>query len=329
VVIQDQGAAVDEKIDFIIEHEDYGIRLDVILSKHLSISRSFAARLIDEGRVMVEGSMRRPSFKIKDGMRVQGSYSTMEEGLPLKACEIPLDVIYEDQWIIVINKPAGLTVHPGAGNVDGTLVNALLARYPQISGVGDPDRPGIVHRLDKLTSGVMVVARSSDSHAILANAFKAHEHRRKYMAICYGHMPQIQGTIETFIQRNPRDRKRMTSRADKGRRAVTHWEVIKQWMGFSLLLLTLQTGRTHQIRVHLSDMGHPVVGDAQYGGRRRANSIEDPLLQSYMKALDRQMLHAFTLGITHPITNEQMEFKSEMPDDMNQVIRMLDERDPC
>jgi 23S rRNA pseudouridine1911/1915/1917 synthase len=140
-------------------------------------------------------------------------------------------------------------------------------------------------------------------------------------------MMQIQGTIETFMQRNPKDRKRMTSRADKGRRAVTHWEVIKQWKGFSLLLLTLQTGRTHQIRVHLSDRGHPVVGDAQYGGRRRANSIEDPLLQSYMKALDRQMLHAFTLGITHPITNKQMEFKSEMPDDMNGVIRMLDERD--
>jgi 23S rRNA pseudouridine1911/1915/1917 synthase len=251
----------------------------------------------------------------------------MDERAPLKACEIPLDVIYEDQWIIVINKPAGLTVHPGAGNTDGTLVNALLAKYPQIKGVGDPDRPGIVHRLDKMTSGVMVVARSSDSHAILANAFKTHEHRRVYVAICYGHMPQIQGTIETFMQRNPKDRKKMTSRADKGRRAVTHWEVVKQWKGFSLLLLTLQTGRTHQIRVHLSDMGHPVVGDAQYGGRRRANSIEDPLLQSYMKALDRQMLHAFTLGITHPITNKQMEFKSEMPDDMNGVIRMLDERD--
>lgn len=323
----DQGAAVDEKIDFIAEYADYGIRLDVILARHLSISRSLAARLIDKGRVMVEGSMRRPSFKLKNGMSVQGTYSTMDEGLPLKACEIPLDVIYEDQWIIVINKPAGLIVHPGAGNADCTLVNALVAKYPQIQGVGDPHRPGIVHRLDKMTSGVMVVARSSDSYAILANAFKAHEHRREYVAICYGHMPQIQGTIETFMQRNPKDRKRMTSRADKGRRAVTHWEVIKKWKGFSLLLLTLQTGRTHQIRVHLSDMGHPVVGDAQYGGRRRANSIEDPLLQSYMKALDRQMLHAFMLGIIHPITNKQMEFKSKMPDDMNGVIRMLDERD--
>lgn len=318
---------MDEKIDFISGYADFGIRLDVILARHLSISRSLAARLIDKGRVMVEGSMRRPSFKLKNGMRVHGTYSTTDEGLPLKACKIPLDVIYEDQWIIVINKPAGLIVHPGAGNADNTLVNALLAKYPQIQGVGDPDRPGIVHRLDKMTSGVMVVARSSDSYAILANAFKTHEHRREYVAICYGHMLQIQGTIETFMQRNPKDRKRMTSRADKGRRAVTHWKVIKQWKGFSLLLLTLQTGRTHQIRVHLSDMGHPVVGDAQYGGRRRANSIEDPLLQSYMKALDRQMLHAFTLGITHPITNKQMEFKSEMPDDMNGVIRMLDERD--
>jgi 23S rRNA pseudouridine1911/1915/1917 synthase len=320
---------VDEKIDFIAEYADFGIRLDVILARHLSISRSFAAKLIDEGRVMVEGSMRRPSFKPKDGMRVHGTYSTMEEGFPLKACEIPIDVIYEDQWIIVINKPAGLTVHPGSGNADGTLVNALLAKYPQIKGVGNPDRPGIVHRLDKMTSGVMVVARSSDSYAILANAFKTHEHRRVYLAICYGHMPQIQGTIETFMQRNPKDRKRMTSRADTGRRAVTHWEVVKQWKGFSLLQLTLQTGRTHQIRVHLSDMGHPVVGDPQYGGRRRANSIEDPLLQSYMKTLERQMLHASTLGIIHPITNKLMEFKSAMPDDMKGVIRMLDERVPC
>jgi 23S rRNA pseudouridine1911/1915/1917 synthase len=317
---------VDEKIDFIAEYADFGIRLDVILARHLSISRSFAAKLIEEGRVMVAGSMRRPSFKPKDGMRVHGTYSTKDEGLPLKACEIPIDVIYEDPWIIVINKPAGLTVHPGAGNADGTLVNAFLAKYPEIKGVGNPDRPGIVHRLDKMTSGVMVAARSSDSYAILANSFKTHEHRRVYLAICYGHMPQIQGTIETFMQRNPKDRKRMTSRADKGRRAVTHWEVIKQWKGFSLLLLTLQTGRTHQIRVHLSDMGHPVVGDPQYGGRRRANSIEDPLLQSYIKALERQMLHASILGIIHPITNKPMEFKSEMPDDMTGVIRMLEER---
>jgi 23S rRNA pseudouridine1911/1915/1917 synthase len=286
-----------------------------------------AARLVDEGRVMVDGSMKRPSFKLKSGMRVHGAYSTMDESEPLKACEIPLDVIYEDPWIIVVNKPAGLTVHPGAGNADGTLVNALLARYPEIKDVGDTGRPGIVHRLDKMTSGVMVVARSSDSHAILADAFKTHEHRRVYVAICYGHMPQMRGTIETFMQRNPADRKRMTSRSDKGRRAVTHWEVIKQWEGFSLLQLTLQTGRTHQIRVHLSDLGHPVVGDVQYGGRRRANSIEDPLLQSFIKTLDRQMLHASELGITHPITNKKMEFKSEIPDDINGLIRMLDERD--
>ncbi len=184
---------MDEKIDFISEYADFGIRLDVILARHLSISRSFAARLIDEGRVMVEGSIRKPSFKLKNGMRIHGSYSKIDEAAPLKACEIPLDVIYEDQWIIVINKPAGLTVHPGAGNADGTLVNALLAKYPQIKDVGDPNRPGIVHRLDKMTSGVMVVAANSNSHAILASAFKTHEHHRVYVAICYGHMPQTTG----------------------------------------------------------------------------------------------------------------------------------------
>jgi 23S rRNA pseudouridine1911/1915/1917 synthase len=323
----DQGAAVDEKIDFIAGYSDYGVRLDIILARRLSVSRSLAARLIDKGQVMVDDRVRRPSFKLKNGMRVQGTYSAVEGSEPLKANEIPLDVIYEDPWILVINKPAGLTVHPGAGNADGTLVNALLAKYPEIKDVGDPGRPGIVHRLDKMTSGVMVVARSNDSHAILASAFKTHEHHRVYMAICYGHMPRIKGAIETFLQRNPKDRKKMTSRTDKGRWAVTHWEVVKQWKEFSLLMLTLQTGRTHQIRVHMSGMGHPVVGDAQYGGRRRANNIEDPLLRSHMKSLDRQMLHALTLGITHPITGKQMEFKSEMPDDMNGVIRILDERD--
>ncbi|MGD0211448.1 MAG: RluA family pseudouridine synthase [Desulfomonilia bacterium] len=318
---------MDEKIEIAATREDDGFRLDVFLTRHFPISRSFAARLIDEGRVMVDGSVKRPSFKLKDGMRVHGAYSLSGLNTPLMACEIPLDIIYEDPSIVVINKPAGLTVHPGAGNVGCTLVNALLAKYPEMRDVGDPNRPGIVHRLDKLTSGVMVAARSSDSHNLLVNAFKTHEHRREYMAVCYGHMPKGQGTIETFIQRNPKDRKRMTSRVDEGRKAVTHWTMIKQWKEFSLLLLSLKTGRTHQIRVHLSDMGHPVVGDAQYGGRKRANSIADAYLRHYIKALGRQMLHAALLGIIHPLTKEEMEFKSEIPEDMKELIRILDERE--
>ena len=318
---------MDEKIEIAATREDNGIRLDVFLTRHFPISRSFAARIIDEGRVMVEGSVKRPSFKLKDGMRVHGAYSLSDLNTPLTACEIPLDIIYEDPSIVVINKPAGLTVHPGAGNVGFTLVNALLAKYPEMRDVGDPDRPGIVHRLDKLTSGVMVAARSCDSHRLLVNAFKTHEHRREYMAVCHGHMPKDQGTIETFIQRNLKDRKRMTSRVSGGRKAVTHWTMIKQWKEFSLLLLSLKTGRTHQIRVHLSDMGHPVVGDAQYGGRKRANSIADAYLRHYIKALGRQMLHAALLRIIHPVTKEEMEFKSELPEDMKELIRILDERE--
>ena len=316
-----------EAIELTASGNDAGARLDVFLSLHLPISRSLAARIVEEGRVLVDGRAAKPSFRLKEGMRVSGTYHVPGDNVPLLSCDIPLDIVYEDQWIVVINKPAGLTVHPGAGNARFTLVNALLARYPEMRDAGDPERPGIVHRLDKLTSGVMVVARSSNVHAVLSAAFKTHEHLREYLAICYGHMPHEQGTIETFILRNPKDRKKMTSRADRGRKAITRWKVIRQWKGFSLLRLTLETGRTHQIRVHLYDRGHPVVGDVQYGGRKRAFGISDPDLRSRVKTLGRQMLHAATLGIIHPITGRYMEFESDMPRDMKELIEILDEKE--
>jgi 23S rRNA pseudouridine1911/1915/1917 synthase len=316
---------VEEKIDITAETGDEGSRLDVFLCRRLAISRSGAVRIIEEGRVCVEGAQRRPSFRLRQGMRVQGSLIDRTEDLPIEGCDIPLRVMYEDPWIVVIDKPAGITVHPGAGNIGNTLVNAIIARYPEIRTVGDPARPGIVHRLDKLTSGVMVVARSSEAYSVLADAFKSHEHAREYLAVCYGAMPMAQGTIETFMQRNPRDRKKMTSKLQEGRRAVTHWTTLRQWQGFALLRLRLETGRTHQIRVHLSDMGRPVVGDAQYGGRRRALSIADPGLRSYVRGLDRQMLHAVLLGIRHPSSGEYREFTSEPPRDMTGLIAMLDE----
>jgi 23S rRNA pseudouridine1911/1915/1917 synthase len=318
---------VEKKIEMVTSHEHDGIRLDVFLSFSLRISRSFAAKIIVDGHMMVDTIVRKPSFKLKDGMKVHGSYSLMDEKKPIAANRIPLDTIYEDPWIVVINKPAGIIVHPGAGNKDGTIVNALLAEYPEIRDVGEPDRPGIVHRLDKMTSGVMIAARRNDSYTILINAFKNHEHRREYVAICYGHMPQTMGTIETFMQRNPKDRKRMTSRTTEGRKAVTHWSTIKEWEGFSQLLLNLETGRTHQIRVHLSEMDHPIVGDAQYGGRKRINSIPDQLVRLYVKSLHRQMLHAATLCIKHPFTGKQLEFRSEMPQDMKDLIEVLDKRE--
>lgn len=317
---------MDETIEIVAGREDHGSRFDVFLSGHARISRSHAVRLIEKGDVMVDRQPRRPSFRLKAGMQVHGAWSTAEHQSAIEAFEVPLPIMYEDPWIVVVDKPAGLVVHPGAGTHGHTLVHALLARYPEIRGVGDSDRPGIVHRLDKLTSGVMMVARDSASHAALVSAFKAHEHRREYLAVCYGGLEDPQGTIETFMQRSRRDRKKMTSRTQEGKRAVTHWKVLERWDEFSLLRLTLETGRTHQIRVHLADAGHPVAGDAQYGGRKRTGSILDPVVRDYVSALGRQMLHAALLGIRHPATGEYMEFTSPMPPDMEGFIAVLDGR---
>lgn len=243
-----------------------------------------------------------------------------------EAVDIPLNILYEDKDIVVVDKPAGLVVHPGAGESRATLVHALLHRYPEIAGVGNPERPGIVHRLDKLTSGAMVAARSSRAYDSLVAAFKEHRHTRVYRAVCYGRMGEQSGRIETFMDRHPKDRKKMSSKVAQGRQAVTDWQVIRQWEQFSFLELTLQTGRTHQIRVHLADMGHPVAGDPEYGGKRRANTITDPVVRSRVRKLGRQMLHAWKLGITHPGTGQWMEFASEMPEDMKALVALLDER---
>jgi len=314
------------KIEFTAGNDDVDLRLDIVLSQHLGITRSAAARLVTQENVLVDSKGRRPSFKLKAGMRLQVHVEDEEEPETLKPYDLPLDILYEDAWIIVINKPAGLVVHPGAGNRDKTLVNALISNYPEISGVGSETRPGIVHRLDKLTSGVMVVARSDQAYQTLIDAFKEHKHTRVYQGLCYGHMKQSSGRIKTFMQRHPGDRKKMSSKVEEGREAITHWEVIEEWPQFSLLKLSLETGRTHQIRVHLNDIGHPVVGDAQYGGKRQANNVIDPQIRSYVKSLNRQMLHAWMLGITNPGTGEWMEFSCEIPDDMKRFIEILDEQ---
>lgn len=313
-----------EKIDIIAQKGDAGLRLDVFLSNNLPLTRSAAAHLIDRDNVEVDGKNRRPSYKLKEGMHIHVSMEHDSEQGALQPYNLPLKIVYEDTSIIVIDKPAGLVVHPGAGNRDKTLVNALISHYPEISGVGNEERPGIVHRLDKLTSGVMVVARSSDAYHRLIQSFQEHRHMRVYKALCYGHMEKGSGRIETLMHRHPKDRKKMSSKVGQGRAAVTNWEVLAQWPQFSLLKLSLETGRTHQIRVHLSDMGHPIVADPQYSGKKRANSIIDPKIRSYVKSLERQMLHACLLGINHPASGEPMEFTSEIPEDMQKLIDLLD-----
>lgn len=314
---------MDEVREITLAALDEGERLDIILARHASLTRSAAARLIDAGHVKVDGRPRKPAFKVGEGMQLWWFIPPISPST-LEPSEIPLTILYEDEWIIVIDKQAGLVVHPGAGRSQNTLVNTLIARYPDMAGVGSPERPGIVHRLDKLTSGVLVVARNPKAYYTLAEAFKAHTQQRIYLAVCYGRLPQSSGRIATLINRHPVDRKRMSSKVKTGREAITNWQVERAWTNFTLLRLKLETGRTHQIRVHLSDMGHPIVGDADYGGSKRAHDIRNPVLGSYIQKLDRQMLHAHMLGITHPGTGTYMEFVSPMPADMCALIEKLD-----
>lgn len=309
-----------------IPADDKGDRLDIVLARHAGMTRSSAARLIDEGRVLVDGRIRKPSFKVGAGMSLSWSPPEHPPSV-LEPSALDLTILYEDEWIIVVDKPAGLVVHPGAGNTRETLVNALIARYPDMSAVGSLERPGIVHRLDKLTSGVMVAARNRDAYYSLADSFKTHAHLRIYLAVCFGRMPMDAGRIATLINRHPVDRKRMTSKVKSGREAVTNWQVERAWTEVSFLRLRLETGRTHQIRVHLSDMGHPIVGDAQYGGTKRAHALRDPVLRGYIRTIERQMLHAHILGIRHPATQEYMEFVSPLPRDMRSLLEQLDARD--
>lgn len=295
--------------------ETTGIRLDLYLAGAVrGLTRTQAQRLIDDGLVQVSGVARKANYRLRAGDVVKVMIPAPE---PVKALpeDIPLDVIYEDQDIIVVDKPAGMVVHPAAGNFSGTLVNALLHRYGELSHVGGEYRPGIVHRLDKDTSGVMVVARSDEAHRELARAFKAHENVREYVAIAIGTFKENEGTVAVSIGRHVTDRKKMSPITFKGRTATTHFKVLEFFNGASFVALRLATGRTHQVRVHMAHIGHPLAGDKVYGGASAGKLLG-------MK-VPRQMLHARLLGIKHPRTGEYMEFESAIPQDMQRVLDFL------
>lgn len=295
--------------------ETTGIRLDLYLAGAVrGLTRTQAQRLIDDGLVQVSGVARKANYRLRAGDVVKVMIPAPE---PVKALpeDIPLDVIYEDQDIIVVDKPAGMVVHPAAGNFSGTLVNALLHRYGELSHVGGEYRPGIVHRLDKDTSGAMVVARSDEAHRELARAFKAHENVREYVAIAIGTFKENEGTVAVSIGRHVTDRKKMSPITFKGRTATTHFKVLEFFNGASFVALRLATGRTHQVRVHMAHIGHPLAGDKVYGGASAGKLLG-------MK-VPRQMLHARLLGIKHPRTGEYMEFESAIPQDMQRVLDFL------
>lgn len=305
-----------------------GARLDCFLAEQLpELTRSRIKRLIDDGRVSIAGTLVKAGQKLRGGEVVD---LFLPEPEPVEAAPeaIALNVLYEDSHLIVINKPAHMVVHPAPGHRGGTLVNALLHHCRDLSGIGGALRPGIVHRLDKDTSGVMVATKDDLTHQQLARQFKAHSIQRRYRALVHGLVQTQQGTIDQSIGRHPAQRLKMSGSSRHGRRAVTHWQVLRRYDQdrLTLLDLKLETGRTHQIRVHLAEMNLPVVGDPLYGSVKLARGLTDPRLRKLIEQLDRQFLHAWQLGFVHPQNGERLEFSAPLPHELQDVIDYLEKK---
>jgi 23S rRNA pseudouridine1911/1915/1917 synthase len=294
----------------VVSEKATGLRLDQFLRGELpEHSRAFLQKLIEQGDVRVNGKPSKPSHAVHAGDKI-GIEIPPPRPLETQPENIPLDVLFEDADLIVVNKPAGLVVHPAAGNQEHTLVNALLHHCRgELAGIGGVERPGIVHRLDKGTSGCLVVAKTDFAHQALVAQFKSRGVKKIYRAVCWGKLEKQNGRIETMIGRSERDRKKMSARVSRGRNAVTDYRVLKQLADFALVELHIHTGRTHQIRVHMAHIGHPVVGDATYGRAHPAIAVA------------RMMLHAYKLGFTHPRSEKFMEFTAPVPEDMEKLCQ--------
>ena len=299
-----------EQESLIITEEQAGQRADVGLAALLDITRSNMQKLLEDGRAVKGSKVLKANYKLRAGDEI---VVTLPEPQPLDAQpeNIPLDIIYEDDDVIVVNKARGMVVHPAAGNYSGTLVNALLYHCKNLSGINGVIRPGIVHRLDKDTSGIMICAKNDEAHLSLSQQIQAKTARRTYLAVVRGNIKTDSGTIETLIARDKMDRKKMAVVKENGREAITDYEVVERFGKYTLVRCKLRTGRTHQIRVHMEYLGYPLVGDPKY------SPMKTPF------AIKGQALHSQTLEFTHPRTGERLCFEAPLPEDMHKIITRL------
>lgn len=303
-------------VNLIVSPEDVSKRLDVFVSEKTEITRSQVQRLIDEGLVLVNNRTESSSHRVKQGDEVAVTKAEEKNGILIPE-DIALEILYRDEHLAVVNKPAGMVVYPAAGHKSGTLLNALLFHCRKLADIGGPLRPGVVHRLDKDTSGVMVIALDDSSYYNLSGQFRDRTISRRYMTLLYGSMKEDSGEISLHIGRSLSDRKKMSTKTKQGKEALTSWKVIERFGPAALIEAKLGTGRTHQIRVHFAAVGHPVLGDRTYG---KKTAIE---IKGNRISFPRQMLHAGTLGFVHPATGAPMEFSSRIPEDMQRCIDKL------
>jgi 23S rRNA pseudouridine1911/1915/1917 synthase len=304
----------------VVDDEAAGQRLDAWLARRLpSLSRSRLQALIDEGHVQLNGAKARPSARLRTG---QVAVVHLPAPIPAEPQpeDIPIATVHDDPWLLVVNKPAGLVVHPGAGTSRGTLVNALLRHVRGLSGVGGVLRPGIVHRLDRGTSGLLVVAKDDETHRSLVRQFAGRTVEKEYIALVLGVPSRAAGEVDAPIGRDPVHRHKMSTRASRSRDARTSWRVAERFDGAALLRVQIHTGRTHQIRVHLASIGHPVAGDAVYGGTRAPSSRRT---REALLSLERLALHAARLAFTHPASAERLTFEAPLPPDLAGILERL------
>ena len=295
----------------IIVKNDEPKRIDAYISENTEYSRTAAQRLIEENKIIVNGKKEKASYKVQNGDKIEIEEEPAKE-IELKAQDIPLEILYEDNDIIVVNKPKGMVVHPANGNPDGTLVNAIMSICKDsLSGIGGEIRPGIVHRLDKNTSGAIIIAKNDKAHINLSEQLKNHEIKKTYIALVRGIVKENNATINMPIGRSKKDRKKMD--VDKnGKEAITHFKVLKRYQDCTLLEINIETGRTHQIRVHLSHIGYPIIGDEVYSNGKNKWNIEG------------QCLHAKSLDFKHPITEKEMHIEAELPKYFQKILEELD-----